>query len=408
MNRATWIGAGIALIAAAGCIVKDDKDRGDGGAGGAHEGGAGEGGAGAGAGGGGAGNGGSGPLGWTASAHTCSATSRTDALFVDADGVFWVGCGSTQVGYGLHRSIDGGASFAPVATTPEDVLASFRVNAIARGDSGELLAAGFDASGAEMVFALDTASEPMAVTETLVAGNQVGTSFHVGSMAVLSGDRIFVESLTGFGALYRSGPGVGSNASSWDDAYYWASTGVGYQLMDVAVSGDALYGAGSTIIEPPMVFLPPTAANAEPYAMVPLELPNDGWTGEMWGVAADAGRVVVTGVNQDAHVGKIYVSGADAYDAASYTEIDIDDLVGAGPLGSWGRGACIRGERIAVVGERQPLGSGTGFVLLSTDGGQAFTDITPDGVGESVTRCTFLEDGALVATGAASFFGIYR
>jgi hypothetical protein len=346
---------------------------------------------------------------WSIFTHSCPGASRTDALWVEDDAM-WVGCGTNQLGYGLHRSSDGGETWSEVATSPANEAAQFRVSAIARGDGGLLYVAGFDASDSDMILSYETSADPAVVEKVLVAGNQVGTSFPAGSLGLLSGGRIFTESQTGYGALFRPDADVGANALTWDDVYYWANGGnpPGYQMLDLAVHGDRLYGCGATIAEPPYVFLPAEDPGAEAWEFDVVELPNTGWTGEMWGVAATDDRVIVVGVDQDADVGKIYVSGADPHDPEGYTQFDLPDIVGDGNLGTWARGVCADGDRIVVVGERQPLSAGTGLVMLSEDGGTSFIDITPAAeVTESVTRCAFTSQGDTVVVGAGGFVGIY-
>jgi hypothetical protein len=140
-----------------------------------------------------------------------------------------------------------------------------------------------------------------------------------------------------------------------------------------------------------------------------VALPNTGgWIGEMWGVAANEERVVVVGIDQLANVGKIFVSGADPYAPSGYTVHDLPDIVGAGGVGTWARGVCMRGDQIVVVGERQPLSSNTGLAMRSTDGGQTFTDITPSAPGASLSKCSIRADGSVVVAGAGSFFGLYQ
>ncbi|MBX7080249.1 MAG: hypothetical protein K1X88_13725 [Nannocystaceae bacterium] len=349
------------------------------------------------------------PPSWSIHSHTCPGPSRTDALLVEDDAM-WVGCGTNQLGYGLHGSDDDGQSWHAITSEPEGETAQLRVTAIARGDDGLLYVAGFDANDSDMILGYDTTVAPAPVQQVLVAGNQIGTSFPVGSLGLLSGGRIFAESQTGFGALFRPDDTVGANALAWDDVYYWANGGnpPGYQMLDLVVFDDRLYGCGSTIAEPPYVFLPAQAADAPGWAFDAVELPNEGWTGEMWGVAATDTRVVAVGVDQDADVGKIFVSGDDPYDGGSWTHHDLPDIVGGGNLGTWARGVCASGDRIAVVGERQPLSAGTGLVMLSEDGGASFSDITPaDDVTESVSKCAFAQDGTLVVAGAGGFIGRY-
>lgn len=360
---------------------------------------------------GGDGTGGEAPAGWTIKHHGCPGASRTDALLVEEDAI-WVGCGTTALGYGLWGSHDGGDTWEETTTSPSNEMAQFRVSSILRGDDGLLYVAGFDANDSDMILALDTsAGLPADVSTVLVSGNQVGTSFHVGSFALLSEDRIWAESLTGVGSLFREDADDGTVGTDWTDTYYWANEGEppGYQMSDIVTLGDDIYGCGATIAQPPYLFLPPRGAGQEPYELEVIEMPNAGWTGEMWGVAASEDRVVVVGVDQDDDVGKIYVSGEDRYEPSDYTEIDLTSIVGDGDLGTWARGVCMRGDRVVVVGERQPLSTHTGLVLLSDDGGETFTNITPmDDVGETVSKCTITEDGLVVVAGADNLVGIYR
>jgi hypothetical protein len=64
----------------------------------------------------------------------------------------------------------------------------------------------------------------------------------------------------------------------------------------------------------------------------------------------------------------------------------------------------MRGERVVVVGEIQPLGVGdnTGFVLESLDGGATFTDITPEGSPDTWSKCHIEPSGRLVVAGAST------
>ena len=402
------VAAGSALVIAAiapGCIVKAADDDGGGGAGAGATTNAGGGGSGGDPG---AGGGGGSPVGsWTVHSHPCPGGSRTDALHRDDDGTLWVGCGTNQVGYGLFFSADG-ESWSEAVVSPSEKLDQFRVSSISRGHDGALYVAGMNANNGDMVLRIDTGASPFEATAALVAGNQVGQSFHTGTFRSLSDGRALAESLTGHDMLYRPDATIGSNAADWVDTYGWAGGNPAtYQILDLAVHADGFYGCGSTIAEPPMLFLPPREAGAEPYELEAIELPNSGWTGEMWGLAVSADRVVVVGVDQQSDVGKIYVSGADRYAPSDYLVHSIPDIIGSQPTGTWGRGACMQGDRVVVVGERQPLGSGTGLVLISDDGGLTFADVTPEGVTESVSKCVVRPDGGVIVAGAGGFVGIY-
>jgi hypothetical protein len=173
-------------------------DQGGGGTGGAAVGGGGQGGEG--------GEGGGAQSGWTLRTHGCAGFNRTDALLVEADGNLWVGCGTNTTGFGLFTSNDEGVSWSAVATSPANELTSFRVSGIERGDDGLLYVAGTNNDNSDMILSLDTSTTPAVTAKVLQAGSFVGTSFHVGDLSVLSGGRVFAESLTGHGALWRPTP----------------------------------------------------------------------------------------------------------------------------------------------------------------------------------------------------------
>ena len=336
---------------------------------------------------------------WTTHSHPCPGANRTDALHRDPNGRLWVGCGTNAVGYGLFLSDDRGATWQSALTTPTTALAQFRVNSISRGHDGALYVAGFEASTRNMVLRVGTAVTPFAVTPALVGVNTTGFQFHVGSYRELADGRAIAESLNGNDLLYRPNATTGSSAAQWTTA------GFPVQVLDLVVYGDRFYGSGSRIVEPPRVFLPPTTQGAAPHAMQALDLqPAIGWQGELWALAVNHRHLVAVGVDQQADIGKIFVSAADAYNAAGYLETSMSAITG--DTRTWARGVCLAGKRIVVVGERQPLAAGSGRVLLSDDGGANFTNITPADVGNSVTRCAIGPDGTVFAVGANGFVGI--
>lgn len=341
---------------------------------------------------------------WLLSTHPCPGGNRTDALWRDADGTLWVGCGTNATGYGLFLSEDGGSQWRAAVTEPREALDGFRVNSISRTHTGELAVAGFKASSREMVIRLKTDDEPMPVTPVLVGVNQVGRQFHVGTYRELSDGRAIAESLNGVDLLYRPSAGIGSSASDWTRVQSLSS-----QILDLTVHDDAFYGCGSAINQPPRLFLPPVTPASEPWEFE-QRLPTTvtGWDGELWGLAVSDHRLVAVGVDQDQNIGKILVSGPDPYLASGYLEHSLPDIVGPGGIGTWARGVCMRGDRIVAVGERQPLGSATGLVVLSDDGGQSFRNVTPVGVTGSASRCVIEPDGTVVVAGAAGFVGVLQ
>lgn len=339
---------------------------------------------------------------WTAHNHPCPGGNRTDDLHRDVDGTLWVGCGTNASGYGLFRSSDGGVTWSAPATTPADYFNQYRVLSISRGHDGALYAAGTNAQTGnnDMVVRVATGgTEPFAVTPTLTGVAQLGYSFLVGTYRELSDGRALAESQNGTDILYRSGPGIGATATDWQAVDGFP------QIADLVVHGDGFYASGSRNVEPPRVFLPPTTPGGQPYQFVTLDLqPPSGWQGELWGLAVNARRLVAAGVNQDDNRGRIFVSGADPYAAAAYTEFNLSTITGDNF--SWARGVCMKRDRIVVVGERQPLGGATGRAVISDDGGASFSNITPPGVAGSISRCVIEPDGSVVVAGAGGYIGI--
>ncbi|MBB5209337.1 hypothetical protein [Chiayiivirga flava] len=336
---------------------------------------------------------------WLDSTHPCPGGNRTDALWRDEDGTLWVGCGTNAVGYGLVYSQDGGVAWQQAPTSPSDILDAFRVSSISRGHDGALYIAGFNAGNRDMVLRLATAGVPFAVTRTLVGTNTLGRQFHVGTYRELADGRAIAESLNGYELLYRPDTTVGSAAADW------ISAAQPYQILDLVVHDDLFWGVGSRIVEPPRLFLPPTTPAAPPWQFEIDTLPVDGHVGELWGVAVNDARLVGVGVDQDTDDGWIFVSGPDPYDTTDYVQWSLSGILDSNGA-SWARGVCMRGARIVAVGERQPLSLGTGVVVQSLDGGASFSDITPDGVSGSVSRCVIEPDGTLVVVGAAGYVGI--
>ena len=341
---------------------------------------------------------------WLVSTHTCPGANRTDALHRDDDGTLWVGCGTAATGYGLSMSEDGGATWQDAPVTPTDKLDKFRVNSISRGVDGHLKIAGFEATTKEMVLSLDTAAAPFAVTPVLVGVNQVGRQFHVGTYREKSLGNGFnnaiAESLNGVDMLLR---GSGNTSTS---AANWFLNQPPSQMLDVVVHDRRFWGCGSSISEPPQLFLPPQ----DQLASLPFDIAqptlNNAWEGELWGLAVNDARLVATGVDQDKDIGKILVSGPNPRNMNGYTEHSMSVIYGNPGANTWGRGVCMHGNRVIVVGERQPLGSRTGLVFASSDGGQRFLDITPTNVGASVSKCVIAPDGTLFVAGSGGFVGV--
>lgn len=348
---------------------------------------------------------------WTIGTHPCPGANRTDALHRDEDGRLWVGCGTNATGYGLFHS-DDGLAWSAATTTPAGVLETFRVSSIETGHDGALYVAGTSSitGNRAMVYRVDPATEPMAVTLTLEGVNQVGRQFHVGNYRELWDGRAIAEDLNGTWLLYRPDASTGTSASDW------TRIEGAYQILDLQGDGDRFIGGGGRINEPPRLFLPPLDPGDAPWDFVTFALPTvTGWDGEIWGVARSYDKVIAVGVDQDEDIGKIFVSGDDPYVVADYVERSVDDFLAPGPgYATWARGVCSGGDLVAVVGERQPLAANTGFVLVSFDRGATFQDMTPPGVTASVSKCVVTRMNnrgdaggpELIVAGAGGFVGL--
>ena len=335
---------------------------------------------------------------WSTHNHGCNGGNRTDALHRDPDGTLWAGCGTNATGYGLFRSLDGGVTWAAAPVSPADAFHEFRVNSISRGHDNALYVAGFKPGVVQMVRRVATTSSPHPVTDTLTGVAQTGRQFHVGTYRELGDGRAIAEALTSTNLLYRPNAPVGSSASNWVRELGTV------QMLDMTVYGDRFYGAGSRNVEPPRLFLPPRTT-ADPYQFETLELQSGaGWRGELWGIAVNNRRLVAVGMDQDNSVGKIFVGTGDYYFPGSYVESSMSSITGDAT--TWARGACIARNRVVVVGERHPMGSGSGRVLLSNDDGASFTVITPPGAPSSINKCVIEPDGTIIVAGAGGFVGI--
>lgn len=334
---------------------------------------------------------------WTTSSHPCVG-DRTNALHRDNDGTLWVGCGTTVNGTGLFFSVDNGQIWDKPQTDPAAFFDDFRVNDITRGHDGALYAAGRDTLSSARIMRLDTSTAPPWIIGLTLDGTP-SANFEVGTYRELADGRALAESQTGFDKLYRPNPGVGSPSSNW------LQPAVSIEpFTQMIVHNDQLYASGSRLAIPPRVFLPPQTPGAEPWEFVQLIL-DSGYDGEMWGIAVNNQRVVAVGVDQDENIGKIFISDGDPYNASNYRQIDLPDIIGSGGLGTWARGVCMRDNWIAVVGERQPLGSFSGQVMVSSDGGQTFQDIKPAAAVSTVSKCVITPTGLLIVAGSGGFVG---
>ncbi len=354
---------------------------------------------------GGSGGGGS-ASGWVVSAHPC-AGNRTDALWMDDADRGFVGCGTTTKGLGLFQTTDGGATWSAASSDPAGVFDSFRVMHLVRAGDGKLYVSGTStANSARVVSTTGAAGGTLSLDAVFDAGSKTWNSFSVGSFARTDAGFAIAESATGTGIVYRSG-----DTGEWRDGSGWWSdyTSFGFQVLDMVEDDGSIYGCGSTISQPPVVFVP---GKGEGIAWQAVQLAEGAgeYNGELWDIDASGGKLVVGGVNQDRDVGMVYVSGSNPADPSDWAAVDAsswwaDDA-------TWIRGVCRTASTILAVGELSARSQG--LLLRSDDGGATWSNQTDvltkaaKAAGLSALpplhRCQITDGGRVVVAGADGLF----
>lgn len=335
---------------------------------------------------------------WSWSVHPC-AGNRTDTLLMVPGGPWFVGCGTTVPGTGLFSSEDAGETWAPVDALPTGYFEDYRVNDLFLGPDGLLYVSGANtdngARAADAVVAIDPQATGGEVLTVFENGRQTWNSFLVGTFRRTASGFAIAESLTGTDLAWRT-----DDAQDWQDGYGWWPDGEARQILDLEQYNDGMYGCGSTIAQPPSVYLPPRAPLADTLTFEVFTL--DDHDGELWDLVVDAHGVVAVGVDEDDDVGQIFVSGADPYDDTAWTKLRLDTLFPDAATSA--DGVCRQGNDIAVVGRFSVREDG--IAVLSRDGGATWEDITPDGA-PSLSTCQIDVAGHLVVAGAGGAVGRY-
>lgn len=301
----------------------------------------------------------------------CGGSGTPYALtFLDADNGY-VGCGS---GLGLWKTDDGGQNFT--RGHPSNDLYVYEV---AEDNAGRLLVCGHDydtTSDGGMLFRLDSGS-----WSTLLSYGNNNTDpaavymSNCGAMATSGSERLMVASLTAGDITWSENDGLTwvKEERYWEDAnldsggysYY-------YMLSMTSLSDGSIYGGGSQISEPPVIFSPTLHSQGD-WTNFHASIVDNSIIGEVQSMAThdDGMTWLVGGRDQDATTeasGFIYRSTDSG---ESWTSISLPDGVDVV------HDIEMDGNRGIAVGHRYPTTQG-GFILLTEDAGLTWTEVKAD------------------------------
>lgn len=351
--------------------------------------------------------------GWSIYAHPCVG-NRTDTLFCDDDQTCYTGCGTTVPGRGMFVTKDGGKNWDTLVTEPEDFLNGSRVDDIWRSpDDGKLYVAGEHNAGMRVV----AVQQDGTIEQIFKKGSTVDFSFTAGSFRRNSDGRAIAESLTGSGIVYREMDSA-DPLMSWQTGYgFWQDQFPnGVQILAMDVHGKDFYAAGSTISQPPMVFLPAWDDEFD-FEILPL-VDTQGlsaYAGEMWDIDVNDDGIVLGGVNQSAAVGMVYFfnfeDGKSPNDLANWGSFKVSKVIP--DQATWVQGAC-RGDNGMIYAVGRESREGWGFVLRSKDNGATWEDISPYPAGKTKSsldeayRCHVTSSGGVIVAGSGGMFAVYE
>jgi hypothetical protein len=237
------------------------------------------------------------------------------------------------------------------------------------------------------------------VSAVFSAGDRTWNSFHVGNFLRNSEGLMVAESLTSADFALRDG-----DAGQWQDGSAWS--GGQFQVLDLVLYDDQFYGVGSTINQPPYVYLPPAGGQSArnfTFDIMQLSAGPAPFDGELWGIDVDASGIIVGGVDQDHDVGYVFWMGPDAW-TSELGVLEVTSFLGTTDP-TWIRDVCRDGQTMVAVGEFSR--EGTGLVLRTDDGGRTWTDLTVAGL-PPVSKCELFPGGELVVSGAEGLFASWK
>lgn len=294
----------------------------------------------------------------------CQGAGTPYAVYAEDAHTAYVGCGN---GAGLHATTDGGATFRRLDRGDMYV---FQIAADADG----LLVCGHDYASADstLLYRYDGALRSL-----LRYGNNAtdpGAVFfsNCGAVASDGAGRLMAASNTAGDITWSDDGGVtwAKEERYWEDANLEPDGYAYYYMLGLLAAGGDFFGAGSRIVEPPVLFGPSTHAEGT-WANFHAWVVDPGIAGEVWAMATpdDGATIFVGGRDQMAtSVASGFLYRTD--DRGQTWEriplpdtLDILQEISFAPDGRHG----------VAVGSRYPISYG-GYVLTTADGGATWTE----------------------------------
>jgi hypothetical protein len=310
---------------------------------------------------------------------------RTETLVFDEDDSAWAGCGADQGMYFART---------PGAWESIPALSQFHGYDAQLADNGVLYLAGDDTASDVIAWTADPSDQA-----------------DIDPVALLRFDGT-VDGIPLAGGIARTGAGKivvdAQNANSYavstnDGDSFTAEYLDSYQMLDIDVGNGAIYGAGSTIAQPPTMMFP-----KEDDTFDTISLPG-GFTGELFGLAAiGTNTFVAVGADEQAHTGILARCFASCEQRASWEVFSLatSNLVGAPEYAGRMMAVCFdsAGTNGIAVGEKFPPGLG-GFAIYSRDGGHNWNEAGNPNF-PLLSECWAFDDGRFAVAGGAGYLAI--
>lgn len=331
--------------------------------------------------------------GWAKTSIGCVSGNPFIALHFDAQ-TGYMGCGESSTNRGLFVTKDGGRSWSDTARK----FSEAQVVDIRRAPNGKLYGAGKDNLDGSRVFEIDDTD-----VDNL---KLIGVFFPMTTSAFKKVERAQNIAVTGQGhmladdSVKRTAGYKPAGSDEWQELEY---VGEGEQVLTltrVRALNEAFYGVGSTIDGDAEIHLPskteetPIFTTISPVKNRDIELQDF----HIWNET----KMIAVGVNNTQRFPVILIGEGDLYEEANWKQIDLFDsgIEFEGNI----RGMAVNGDNIVVVGGKVPSSAG-GFVLMSSDAGETWTDITPVPESGKVTRLWNVwlwENGDIYAAGESA------